>query len=190
MPLFASLLRDPRRWWTFTVVTLLVGALWTSASREVAAGDVARMPSPHAGFPAPDFALEDLSGETVSLADYRGQVVIVNLWASWCGPCRAEMPALQSVYESLSAEGLVVLAVNSTAQDTEEAARAFVTEHALTFPVLLDRADSVSQAYRLRSLPSTFIVDRQGVIDSVLIGGPLAEAVLRSKVADLLAEAP
>ncbi|HRE28375.1 MAG TPA: TlpA disulfide reductase family protein, partial [Anaerolineales bacterium] len=119
-----------------------------------------------------------------------GQVVIVNLWASWCGPCRAEMPALQSVYESLSAEGLVVLAVNSTAQDTEEAARAFVTEHALTFPVLLDREDSVSQAYRLRSLPSTFIVDRQGVIDSVLIGGPLAEAVLRSKVADLLAEAP
>mgnify|MGYP000868810081 CR=1 FL=1 len=84
-----------------------------------------------------------------------------------------------------------VAVVTGAARGIGEAiARAFVAEHGLTFPVLLDRADSVSQAYRLRSLPSTFIVDRQGVIDSVLIGGPLAEAVLRSKVADLLAEAP
>lgn len=185
-----TLLQHPRRWWTFTAVVLSIGALWTAASRELTAGDADRLPNPQQGFPAPGFELETLTGETTSLADYRGQVVIVNLWASWCGPCRAEMPALERVYTDLKAEGLVVLGVNSTAQDTEADARSFTSEYALTFPILLDRDDIVSQTYRLRSLPSTFIVDRHGVIDAVLIGGPLSEAVLRSKVEDLLAEAP
>ncbi len=171
-------------------MVLAIGALWTMASRQVTAGDANRLPNPQQGFPAPGFELEALSGETTRLADYRGQVVIVNLWASWCGPCRAEMPALERVYTDLQAQGLVVLGVNSTAQDSEADARSFAAEHALTFPILLDRDDVVSQTYRLRSLPSTFIVDRQGVIDAVLIGGPLSEAVLRSKVEDLLAEAP
>lgn len=185
-----SLLLDPRRWWPFTAIVLLVGGLWTLGSRVATTDEAPRQANPHEGFPAPDFALENLSGETVALADYRGQVVIVNLWASWCGPCRAEMPALQNVYDDLAADGLVVLGVNSTAQDSEAAARSFVAENALTFPILLDRADDVSQTYRLRSLPSTFIVDRSGLIRAVLIGGPLSEAVLRSKIEDLLADAP
>jgi peroxiredoxin len=100
------------------------------------------------------------------------------------------MPALQNMHDALHDDGLVVLGVNSTVQDEEGAARAFVAEYALTFPVLFDREGVVSDLYRLRSLPSTFIVDRDGVISEVLIGGPLSEAVLRSKVEGLLAEAP
>ena len=171
-------------------IVLGLGTLWTYASRVVDAGEVAQVPNPHEGFPAPDFALENLAGETVRLSDLRGQVVVVNLWASWCGPCRAEMPALQRLHETLHADGLVVLGVNSTAQDVEADARGFVTDVGVTFPILLDRADDVSQTYRLRALPSTFIVDRHGAIASVMIGGPLSEAVLRSKVESLLAEAP
>ncbi len=184
MPLW----RDPKRWWALTVVVVAVGLWWTAASRVVGADDAAQVPNPHAGFPAPAFELATLDGDVAGLEDYRGKVVIVNLWASWCGPCKAEMPALQKVSEALADDGLVVLGVNSTVQDNETDARAFVAEHALTFPILLDRDGAVGDVYRLRSLPTTFIVDRSGVINEVLIGGPLSEAVLRSKVEALLAK--
>lgn len=185
-----SLLREPRRWWTFTVVVVALGLWWTVASRVVGADDAAQVPNPHAGFPAPVFELETLNGNVARLEDYKGKVVIVNLWASWCGPCKAEMPALQKVSDSLADEGLVVLGVNSTVQDSEANARAFVADHALTFAILLDRDGAVGDVYRLRSLPTTFIVDRAGVISDVLIGGPLSEAVLRSKIEPLLAKEP
>jgi hypothetical protein len=85
-------------WWPATAAVLLVGAIWIWAARapETAAGG--RIASPRAGFPAPDFTLPLASGGTANLADYRGRVVILNLWASWCLPCRAEMPAIEAVY--------------------------------------------------------------------------------------------
>lgn len=186
------LLHNPRRWWAFTLTILLLGLGWTWYSRvPPSVASAGQIPSPREGFPAPDFSLKTLeNGETVSLADYRGRVVIVNLWASWCGPCRAEMPALQMVYAAQQARGLEVLAINSTVQDSEAAAGAFVQEFHLTFPVLLDQTGEVGQRYRLLSLPSTFFIDRKGVIRSVIFGGPMAEAVLLSKVEDLLMEAP
>jgi len=115
-------------------------------------------------------------------------VVIVNLWASWCPPCRAEMPALQNLHASLQDQGLVVLGVNATDQDSEAAARAFVKAQGLTFPVVLDVDGEASRAYALQALPSTFIVDRRGVIREALIGGPVREATLRSLITPLLAE--
>ena len=140
---------------------------------------------------APAFRAQALDGGVVEFNPQALQKpVVLVFWASWCGPCRAEMPALQRLHETLHADGLVVLGVNSTAQDVEADARGFVTDVGVTFPILLDRADDVSQTYRLRALPSTFIVDRHGAIASVMIGGPLSEAVLRSKVESLLAEAP
>lgn len=186
------LLRDTKRWWVFTLTILLLGVGWAWQSRvPTSIASAGQIPSPREGFPAPEFTLKTLAGgETVSLSDYRGRVVIVNLWASWCGPCRAEMPALQAVYAAQQAHGLEILAINSTVQDSEAAARAFVQEFSLTFPVLLDQAGEVGQRYRLLSLPSTFFVDRKGVIRSVILGGPMTEAVLLSKIEDLLMEVP
>jgi len=187
------LLQDSRRWWIFTAIILLSGAGWTWLSRvpDLAAPNGAgRIASPRQGFPAPDFTLADLSGDSTTLSSHQGKVVLVNLWASWCGPCRAEMPAIQKLYDANRERGLEVLAVNSTFQDNEDDARAFVQNLHLTLPVLLDKDGSVSRRYLLRALPSTFIIDRQGIIRAVIVGGPVSEAVLQTKIETLLNEAP
>jgi cytochrome c biogenesis protein CcmG/thiol:disulfide interchange protein DsbE len=185
------LLNDTRRWWLFALAVLLLGTGWTWASRvSPSFADVARIPSPQVGFPAPDFTLETLDGATTALAGQRGKVVIVNLWASWCGPCRAELPAIEQLYNAQRDQGLTILAVHGTFQDSEASARAFAQELGLTFPIVLDRDGAVSRRYQLRALPSTFIVDRKGIIRDVIFGGPLSEATLQSKVDALLEEAP
>lgn len=166
---------------------LLVAGGWSWFSRvpeSWAQGE--RLPSPQAGFPAPPVQLANLAGETVTLEQYRGSVVVLNLWASWCGPCRAEMPALQALFVRYEKQGLVILGVNSTHQDSAPAARAFAAEMGLTFPVLLDVEGDVSRRYLLRALPSTFVIDRQGVIRAVLVGGPLSAATLQSQIEPLL----
>jgi thiol-disulfide isomerase/thioredoxin len=185
------LLRDPKRWWTFTLAILLLGAGWMWLSRvPVSVTSAGQIPSPREGFPAPDFTLDTLDSDADTLSAYRGKVVIVNLWASWCGPCRAEMPALQNVYTAHRERGLEVLAVNATFQDSRADALEFARSLGLTFPILLDRDGAVSKRYLLRALPSTFFIDRQGVIRAVIFGGPMTEAVVLSKVEALLRESP
>jgi peroxiredoxin len=100
------------------------------------------------------------------------------------------MPAIEAVYQANKDKGLEVLAVNTTYQDGEAQAAAFVREFGLSFPIPLDRSGDVSRLYLLRALPSTFFVDRQGVIRKVIIGGPMSEATLESTVQGLLQEAP
>lgn len=179
------------RWWAFSLAVLVLAGAWTWATRVPAsAAGAQQVASPRTGFPAPDFTLDTPAGESISLAGQRGQVVIVNLWASWCLPCRAEMPAIQKVYLANRERGLQVLAVNSTYQDSEPAAVAFAEELGLTFPILLDSDGAVSRRYLLRALPTTFFIDRQGIIRSVVVGGPLSEAALQSQVQALLDEAP
>jgi peroxiredoxin len=186
-----TLYSDSRRWWIFSLIVLALGAGWTWASRVpgsfAAAGAI---PNPHRGFPAPDFTLEALDGAPVSLAGQRGQVVLVNLWASWCGPCRAEMPAIQQVYDANRTRGLQVLEVNSTVQDDEVSARGFARDLGLSLPILLDRDGEVGRRYQLRSLPTSFVIDRKGVIREVILGGPISAAVLQTKLDPLLDEAP
>ncbi len=165
------------------LITVL-GVAWAWASRLTPAS--APVAAPQAGFAAPDFELPTLTGSTARLSDWRGQVVVVNLWASWCGPCRAEMPALQRVAEHFAGQGVVVVGLNATTQDSRANAAAFVAEQGLTFPIVLDVAGTASAAYQLRALPSTYIVDKHGVISAVLLGGPLSEATLRAKIAEAL----
>ncbi len=187
-----TLLQDSRRWNSLLAVVLGLSALWTLLARVPPAATTggAPPPSPRQGFSAPDFTLDLLGGEQITLSSLRGQVVIVNLWASWCPPCRAEMPAIENVYRTYKDRGLVVLAVNTTYQDSEAEAAAFVQQFGLTFPVPLDRTGSVSARYQLRGLPSTYFVDRQGIIRSVVIGGPMSEATIQSMVEDLLNGTP
>ena len=189
MERFLALLRNPLRWSVFTGFVALLGLLWIWQSAvPVAATTGGRVPSPREGFPAPDFTLATLDGGEMTLSALRGQVVVINLWTSWCPPCREEMPAIEQVYRQYKDEGLEVLAGNSTFQDDEQAAAAFVQELGLTFPILLDRDGAVSRRYRLQALPTTFFVDRRGVIRHVVPGGPMQPAFIESKILDMLAE--
>ena len=152
-----SLFEDQRQWTILMVVVLTLGACWTALSRvPLAAASMGERPAPRKGFSAPDFTLDLLGGGQVTLSELRGKVVVINLWASWCPPCRAEMPAIEKMYQTYRDLGVVALGVNTTYQDSEPDAAAFVREYGLTFPIPLDRDGSVSQRYALSGLPTTF----------------------------------
>jgi cytochrome c biogenesis protein CcmG/thiol:disulfide interchange protein DsbE len=163
--------------------------IWLSAVPSSATNDDL-ISSPREGFLAPDFTLEEIDGGTFTLSDLQGRVVVVNLWASWCPPCRAEMPALQEVYENNRERGLEILAVNTTYQDREAEARAFVNELGLSFPILLERTGKMAKGYQVRAMPSTFFIDREGVIRKIILGGPMSEATLQTAIEELLEEMP
>ena len=191
MQLVENMLQDGRRWAAVMLLATIVSIFWIWLSVVPASATTGGLiPSPREGFLAPDFTLDTLDGNQITLSELRGKVVVVNLWTSWCPPCRAEMPAIETVYQENKEQGLEVLAVNSTYQDSEANAAAFVQELGLTFPILLDRDGRVSNRYQLRALPTTYFIDRQGIIRSVVPGGPMSESLIQSKVADLLAEAP
>lgn len=185
--LFAS----RQRFLSLLGAVLILGVAWIGLSAaDEGATTSGRIPSPRQGFLAPDFTLTALDSGQVTLSELRGDPVVLNLWASWCPPCRAEMPALQKVYEQNGEQGLQVLAVNMTNQDSVSAAEAFVGEYNLTFPIPLDVEGLVGEKYQMRALPSTFFIDREGIIQQVIIGGPMSEATLQSSVEALLQGGP
>lgn len=172
------------------IVVLILAAAWTLFSRlgEASSLPSAVPPNPRTGFSAPDFTLETLEGDKLTLSELRGHPVLLNLWASWCLPCRVEMPAIERVYQRHRGDGLVVVGMNVTSQDSEAAARAFAQEFGLTFPIVLDRDGGASARYEVMGLPSTYFIDRGGTIRNVIIGGPMSEAVMLSNVEELLQE--
>ena len=174
------------------LASLAAGILWTVVSRVPSAvgAPLSSSPSPREGFLAPDFTLDTLDGTKVTLSELRGKIVIINLWATWCPPCRAEMPALENAYEQYKDSGVVILGLNVTNQDSEKDIPPFVKEFGLTFPILLDRDGSVSTLYQLRGLPTTYFVNREGIIRTVVVGGPMNETFIRSKIEALLQEIP
>lgn len=154
----------------FVGVGLLLWWRWPAGAGQINAAPVA---APEVGAPAVDFSLPALTGETVRLGDLAGQVVIVNLWATWCPPCKAEMPAIDAYYEAHRGEGLTVLAVNS--QDAPTTVQAFINAQGFHFPVLLDQHNVVSDLYQVQGLPTTFVIDRDGVIQHIQIGAISAQ---------------
>ena len=172
-----------------SVGLLVLGLLWIglSADRNGTSTN-GQIPAPQEGFLAPNFTLKTMDGATYQLSDLRGKVVLVNLWASWCIPCQAEMPAIQKVYEQYKDKGLVVLAVNSTSQDKAAAVQTFIAEHGLTFPVLMDYDGTVARLYELSALPTSFFIGRNGRISKLVVGGPMSESTLRTQIESLLKE--
>mgnify|MGYP001443607850 CR=1 FL=1 len=117
---------------------------------------------------APDFELETLEGEKVSLSDFRGKRVMLNFWATWCPPCRAEMPDMQKFHEN---KDVVILAVNLTeTESSEDNVPKFVEEYGITFRVPLDVDSSVSTLYQIRPIPTTYLIDSNGMIHNVAFG--------------------
>jgi len=177
------------RWNALIISIVVLSAVWMYVSRvPTSSAGPAAPPNPQIGFVAPDFTLDTNDGKTITLSELRGKVVLINLWASWCPPCRAEMPALDRVYRKYREAGFVVLAVNTTYQDSEADARAFAQNLGLTFPILFDRDGATSRRYRLQALPTSFFVGRDGMIRDVVLGGPMNEALIASRVEGLLVE--
>ena len=138
------------------------------------------------GRPAPAFQLTTLTGDTVSLESLRGKVVLVNFWATWCPPCRVEMPGFQRVYEDRADDGLVILAVSTERGQTELVER-YVSDREVTFPVAMATAGLVRAFGEPRKLPTSFLIDRHGRIRHE-VTGLFAEPALRLAVDRLLEE--
>ena len=117
--------------------------------------------SPDIGSPAPDFVLDDLSGNPVKLSDLKGRLVVLNFWATWCTPCRTEMPEFQEIYQQYEPD-LVVLGINLEQKPAE--IQDFVSQLGITYPILLDIEGLVSKLYKVIQLPNTYFIDRQGII--------------------------
>jgi cytochrome c biogenesis protein CcmG/thiol:disulfide interchange protein DsbE len=118
---------------------------------------------------APNFTLPGLNGKMVSLADYRGQVVLLNIWATWCRPCVDEMPSMERLYQELKDEKFVILAV-SIDESGADVVRPFMKKHKLSFPALIDSAGTLKSLYRTTGVPESFIIDQKGNIVEEVIG--------------------
>ena len=119
---------------------------------------------------APDFTLMNMQGEPVSLSQYRGKVVILNLWATWCPPCREEMPSMEGLYQKYKDQGLVILAVSAD-ENGKKAVSQFLQRTPYSFPILLDSDSVVQNAYGVFRFPESFIIDRNGIVVKKIIGG-------------------
>ena len=122
------------------------------------------------GKPAPDFALTDLNDKSHRLSDFRGKVVFLNFWATWCAPCREEMPSMEVLNKNFEKDGLVILAVSIDRVTTTKDIPPFVKSLNLTFPVLIDSWGVTDKPYKRLGVPETFIIDQQGIVREIIIG--------------------
>ena len=129
---------------------------------------------PTVGEPVPEYAAATLAGDTVSLASLRGEVVLLNLWATWCAPCRAETPFLQEFYEERADEGFRVVGISMDAGDAADQVAMFVEEFGVTYTILHDPQMRGMELYRILGLPATFLIDRQGTLRWMMYG-PVSE---------------
>ncbi len=121
------------------------------------------------GYMAPDFTVRNLKGNRVSLSDFKGKVVVLNLWATWCGPCRVEMPGFENLYRRFRSEGLTILAVSLDKGDSQKV-KDFVEKYKLSFPVLMDDEGNVEKSYQTFTIPTTFVIDKRGRVVAKIDG--------------------
>ncbi len=144
--------------------------------------------SPREGYLAPGFTLPDLMGKPTSLSDFRGKVVLVNIWATWCGPCKREIPSLDRLYQLRKDKGFEIVAVSVDRTASSKVA-SFVAQYQMSFPVLHDARGEVGNKYWARAIPSSFLLDRQGVIRWKVAGAiQWDDAKVLKRVDQLLAQ--
>jgi peroxiredoxin len=164
----------------------LLGMSLLLAAGGVAWGMGSRVPA--VGTTAEDFRLADLEGKSQSLSQYRGKVVLVNFWATWCKPCTTEMPAMQATYDKLRDKGFVVLAINELEDDAR--VREHIKVYGHTFPVLMDRDNKVANQFGVFGLPVSVFLDEKGVVQEYIKGGLLTEQKILDVVARIQKHEP
>lgn len=182
-----ALLKSRGFWITLIVLVLILGWNWIAFSRSLLQtaqnGASALEPAPVKGHPAPPFELVTLDEETLRLSDLKGKPVILNFWATWCGPCRAEFPEFQDASVD-NAGRLIIIGINNTSTDRAEAVPDFLAEFGVTFPIALDETGEVGDLYQIRGLPTTIFIDSNGIVNEVFTG-PLNQAYIESKISEL-----
>lgn len=174
--------RTQAKWYALMLLVALLGSGWIYLTRVPIEINSLPDEAAHTNFRAPAFTLATLDGRQVSLNDVRGRIVLVNFWASWCVPCRTEMPAIEAVYQAHARQDFTVLAINVGEDDNT--VKQFVDEFHLTFPILLDRDQTVLQQYQVQALPTSLFIDRAGVIRATSLGG-MNRASIEAELASL-----
>jgi peroxiredoxin len=169
---------------------LLVGLVLFLALMALPAFDGWSMGSrvPAVGMQAEDFRLPDLAGKEQSLSQYRGKIVLLNFWATWCKPCTTEMPAMQTMYDKLRDKGFVVLAVNELEDDAR--VREHIKQYGHTFPVLMDHDNKVANQFGVVGLPVSVFIDQEGRVQEYIKGGLLTEQRIDETVARIQKQEP
>ena len=162
--------RRPNRQTIIVVILMLVGmgviVLLQTKNSSIDISDFSRV---SAGNPAPDFTLSSIDGQTVSLADYRGKVVLLNIWATWCPPCVEEMPSMEKLHQTIDRESFKILAV-SIDTSGEKTVNPFMKKHKLTFTTLIDTEGTIKKQYQTTGVPESFIIDKNGMIVEKVVG--------------------
>jgi len=155
------------------VILIVLGSITTACQSE----------APQVGKPAPDFQLNTLDGQPISLSDLKGKPVLINFWQIRCPSCRMQMPYIQQVYDEWQAKGLVLLAINIGERPSQVAE--FMQSQGLSFPVLLDSEGKIAQQYSIPGIPTTFFIDRDGIIQDIRIGAFQSKAEIESSLSKL-----
>jgi peroxiredoxin len=173
----------------FTGFILIAGLAWILYSDVSDLNpDQEDLIAPQVGFQTPPFSLETLDGDSVTLAELSGHPLILNFWASWCPPCKSEMPDFQRAAVEYSDTDLVIAAINATNQDSTQNVEDFIEQENLTFLIPLDRSGIVAKLYNVHSLPTTYFVGRDGKVKNILVGGPIPLPLLRVEIEKLIQE--
>ena len=130
------------------------------------------------GETAPEIDLPSMTGEQITLSKLKGQPVLVNFWATWCGPCRQEFPSLVRKYKQYKDQGFVVIGVNTEDENTDEGVLTFMRNTLVNFPIVRDRDLKLEKMYRINGLPTSFFIDRKGIVRDIVVGGPMTDEFL------------
>jgi peroxiredoxin len=169
---------NKRRWNFLLVIVAILGSAWIHVTRVPTEAEVVARIAARVNFQAPDFGLTTIDGKEIALSDYRGKVVLINFWATWCPPCRTEMPDIRDAAVA-HPDNFVVLAINNG--ESDEAAENFARLFNLQFPVLLDSDGAVARKYNVQGMPTSFFVDRAGIVRAANMGA-MSRAYIEAQI--------
>ncbi|TET26581.1 MAG: TlpA family protein disulfide reductase [Dehalococcoidia bacterium] len=169
--------------WPALVLLAVALSLMAAPSCTPSPPDTGNDQRPEVGNLAPDFTLTDLDGNSVTLSHFRGKVIFLNFWASWCPPCRAEMPDMEAIYQNYKDQDVVVIGVN--VNEAENAVRQFVQQGGYSWTFVIDTTGEVTRSYGATAIPASFFIDREGIIRAVSIGS-MSQEVMASHLAEAM----